>query len=151
VANFFEGETDGRSGHSKETEASMKTLSTAIVGLAIALSAQVAQAYVVQVVTTVPVAAATSAGDASELENVVQSAIRDVLQHAIAFIPSVVRIEDARIIGKQLYLVLLIADADGEAAIEGLSTDHPSPLEADPDSPDEDQTDGMVVPEPARL
>jgi hypothetical protein len=129
----------------------MKALSTAVVGLAIALSAQVAQAYVVQVVTTVPVAAATSAGDTSELGNVVQSAIRDVLQHAIAFIPSVVRIEDARIIGKHLYLVLLIADADGEATIEGLNTDHSSSLEADPDAPDEDQADGMVVPEPSRL
>ena len=103
----------------------MKTLSTVIVGLAIALSAQSAGAYVVQVVTTVPVAKAISAEDTSPLEDAVESAIRDVLDKAIAFTPTVVRIEDARIIGTRLYLVLLIADAEGEATIDGLLKDTP--------------------------
>jgi hypothetical protein len=98
----------------------MKTLSAVVAGLAIALSAQVAGAYVVQIVTTAPVAPGTRVEDTSQLGEVTVSAIRDVLSHAIAFTPTVVRIEDARIIGERLYLVLLIADADGEVTIEDL-------------------------------
>lgn len=98
----------------------MKTLSAVVAGLAIALSAQVAGAYVVQVVTTVPVALGTNAEDTTQLDDVAVSAVRDVLSHAIAFTPTVVRIEDARLIGERLYLVILIADADGEATMEGL-------------------------------
>jgi hypothetical protein len=101
----------------------MKTLTAVVGGMAIALSAQVTAAYVVQVVTTVPVAAGTSLEDTSQLGDVVESAVRDVLAHAIAFTPTVVRIEDARIIGERLYLVLLIADAEGESIIEGLAAD----------------------------
>jgi len=116
----------------------MKTLIAAVVGLTIVLSAQAARAYVVQVVTTVSVAAGTSAENTAQLGDVVQSAIRDVLSHAIAFTPSVVRIEDARIIGEKLYLVLLIADAEGESTIRGLGTD--SAPEGEPDAPDAERT-----------
>jgi hypothetical protein len=100
----------------------MKTLSALVVGLAIALSAQAAGAYVIQVVTTVPVTAA-SAADAGQLGDVVQWAIRDVLDHAIAFTPTVVRIDDARVVGERLYLILLVADAEGEAAIQQLGAE----------------------------
>jgi hypothetical protein len=126
----------------------MKTLIAAIVGLTIALSAQAAGAYVVQVVTTVPVATGTSAEDSSQLGDVVQSAIRDVLSHAIAFTPSVVRIEDARLIGERLYLVLLIADAEGESTIQGLTD--PAP-ESEPDAPDGEGTDTAAGPGAIRL
>jgi hypothetical protein len=122
----------------------MKTLSAVAVGLAIALSAHVAQAYVVQVVTAVPVTAPTTAGDPLQLDDAVQSAIRDVLHRAIAFTPSVVQIEDARIIGNQLYLVLLLADTDGEAMLDRLDTGHVAP--ADPDTGDDDPADGVAVP-----
>jgi hypothetical protein len=101
----------------------MKTLFAIVIGLTIALSAQAAGAYVVQVVTTAPVTAAMSGGENAGLGDVVEAAIRDVLAHAIAFTPTVVRIEDARIIGERLYLVLLIADADGESTIEGLDAE----------------------------
>ena len=101
----------------------MKTLSAALVGLAIALSAQVAAAYVVRVVTTVPLAAEVSAEDTEQLGAVVESAVRDVLAHAIAFTPAVIRVEEAQVIGQRLYLVLLIADAQDQAAIEEQAVD----------------------------
>jgi hypothetical protein len=115
----------------------MKTLSAALVGLAIALFAQVAAAYVAQVVTTVPLAAEVSVEDTAQLGAIVASAVQDVLAHAIAFTPTVVRIEDAHIIAGRLYLVLLIADAEGEAIIEGLGADPPSTDESDMPSDDE--------------
>jgi hypothetical protein len=121
----------------------MKTLIAAVVGLAIALSTQVAGAYVVQVVTTVPVAAATDAQGTSQFGDVIESAIRDVLSHAIAFTPTVVRIEDARIVGRQLYLVLLIADAEGEATIEGLATDRAPEGQPDALDADAERTGGV--------
>jgi hypothetical protein len=127
----------------------MKTLIAVVAGLVIAISADVAGAYVVQVVTTVPVAAATSAEDTSQLDSVVQSAIRNVLDHAIAFTPTVVRIEDARIIGERIYLVLLIADAEGEATIERLVTDEAPGSE--PDIPGAEPTDAIVRPGAVRL
>jgi hypothetical protein len=127
----------------------MKTVTAVIVGLAIAISSQTAGAYVVQVVTTVPVPAAPSPEDTPPLGDVVQSAIRDVLDHAIAFTPTVVRIEDARIIGERLYLVLLIADAEGEATIERLVTDRTPGSQ--PDAPDAEQTDGIVSPGAVRF
>jgi len=99
----------------------MKTLSALAVGLTMALWSQPASAYVMQVVTTAPVAASLDDENASSVEDAVESAIRDVLSHAIAFTPTVVRLEDAQIIGERLYLVLLIADEEGEATMDGLS------------------------------
>ena len=128
----------------------MKTLTAVVVGLAIALSTQVAGAYVVQVVTTVPVAATGTQGT-SQLGDLVESAIRDVLSHAVAFTPTIVRVEDARIVGERLYLVLLLADTEGEAIIEGLATDRAP--ESEPDAPDADaeRTGGVVRPGAVRL
>jgi hypothetical protein len=65
----------------------MKTLSAAVVGLAIALLAQVAAAYVAQVVTTVPLAAEVNVEDTAELGAILASAVQDVPAHAIAFTP----------------------------------------------------------------
>jgi hypothetical protein len=127
----------------------MKTLSAVVVGLLVALSAQVAGAYVVQVVTAVPVEKAASAEDTSQLDEVVRSAIRDVLDHAIAFTPTVVRIEDARIVGAQLYLVLLVADAEGEATIEALLP-HQTP-DARQEAPDAEGSAGIIHPGELRL
>ena len=115
----------------------MKTLSAALVGLAIALCAQVAPAYVAQIVTTVPLTAEAGVEDTAQLGALVASAVQDVLAHAIAFTPTVVRIEDAHIIGGRLYLILLIADADGEAVIEGLGANSSSANESNTPSGDE--------------
>jgi hypothetical protein len=127
----------------------MKMLTTAIAGLVIALTAQVAQAYVVQVVTTVPLSTATSLQDPSQLGDDIVSAIRDVVRHVIAFTPTVIRIEDARVVGSQLYLVLLLADADGEALIEERAAVPTSP--STPDASDDDDTDEIIVPNPSRI
>ena len=139
------------SAHSKDLEAPIKTLTAVVVGLAIALSTQVAGAYVIQVVTTVPVAAATGAPDTSQLDDVIEAAIRDVLSHAIAFTPTVVRIEDARIVGERLYLVLLIADAQGEAVIEGLAADRVPDNQPEASDADAERSGGIVRPGAIRL
>jgi hypothetical protein len=128
----------------------MKTLSAVVVGLTIVLLARVAPAYVVQVVTTAPLVDATSAEAPSKLHDAVQAAIRDVLEHAIAFTPTVVRIEDARIIGQRLYLVLLLADADGEATIQGLGTDHTAPHAPDAESPEVPNPGSLDAPDGER-
>ena len=124
----------------------MKMLTAAIAGLVIALTAQAAQAYVVRVVTTVPINTVTSPPDTSQLGEAVASAVSDVLRHVIVFTPTFVRIEDAVIIGTQLYLVVLLADADGEALLHTAQT---SP--SGPEAPDDDLTDEILVPEPPTI
>jgi hypothetical protein len=110
----------------------MKMISIAIVGLAIALSAEAAQAYVVQVLTAGPLTtAASNSDDTSKLGDDIASAVLDVVHHAIGFTPTLVRIQAASIIGTQLYLILLLADADGEALLDGPRTDPTSPSSLD--------------------
>jgi len=107
----------------------MKGLVGALVALVIATAASPAAAYVVVVTTSVAVA---EAGDEAQLKTAVESAVRDVLAHAIAFTPTVVTLENARLVGDRIYLVLVVADADGEKSIEALSA--PAPPESSDDS-----------------
>jgi len=109
----------------------MKGLVGALVALVIATAASPAAAYVVVVTTSVAVA---EAGDEARLKTAVESAVRDVLAHAIAFTPTVVTLENARLVGDRIYLVLLVADADGEKSIEALSALQPAPPESSDDS-----------------
>src|SRR5262249_21069351 len=102
-------------------EAMKKTLVALVVGLVVATSAKVAMAYVAVVATAVPVTA-TVAEDRTQLDNAVASVIRDVLQHAIGFTPTVVTLEKAAVAGDRLYILLFIADQDGESIIEALAT-----------------------------
>jgi hypothetical protein len=67
----------------------MKTLVAVILGVALALSANVATAYVVVVGAAIPITPAV-AEDGARLGDAVRAAIRDVLAHAIAFTPTVV-------------------------------------------------------------
>lgn len=101
----------------------MKTLAAVLVGLAVAMSANIAAAYVVVVTTAVPITRAAAREDPTRLGAALESAIRDVLDHAIAFTPAVVTLEQAKIVGDQLYVVLVIADEDGQSALEALSKD----------------------------
>jgi len=103
----------------------MKALLAAIV-LVMTAAASPAMAYVVLVTTSVPVAGLT---DDAQLKTAVASAVEDVLTHAIGFRPTVVTLEAARVVGDRMYLLLTIADADGEAFIESLSTDEPVSIE----------------------
>jgi len=41
-----------------------------------------------------------------------------VLRHAIAFTPTVMALQSARVIGNRIYILLLIADGDGEQMME---------------------------------
>jgi len=81
----------------------MKTLGTLVVALALALSAQTAEAHIVQLVTAVPM-----------------TAVKDALRQAVAFVPTLVVVEDARVVGGHLYLRVLAADSEGEALIQEL-------------------------------
>jgi hypothetical protein len=127
----------------------MKTLSAAVVGLVIALFAQVASAYVVQVMTAVPLAPEVSAEGTGQLDAAVESAVRDVLTHAIAFRPTIVKIQDARIIGERLYLVLLMADAEDESIVEAQPADPAA--ESESETQGGDVTGGTLRPGALRL
>lgn len=109
----------------------MKTLVAAVFGLAIAVSASVATAYVAEVTTTVPMTSVATAQDLTELGAVVRSAIQDVLDHAIAFTPTAVTLEEATVVGDLLYIRLLIVDEGGQSALDALSNGHEQETEPD--------------------
>jgi hypothetical protein len=104
----------------------MKGLVASIVTLTIMMVVSPALAYVVVVTTSVPV---SNAADETQFKTALESAIKDVLAHAIAFTPTVVTLESVRVIENRMYLLLLIADADGEKSIETLSAHEPSSAE----------------------
>jgi hypothetical protein len=98
----------------------VKALVASIATLAITLLAAPAMAYVVVVTTSIPM---TSLSDEAELKTAVSSAVDDVLAHAIGFTPTVVTLEGVRVVGDRIHLLLIVADADGEKSIEGLTPD----------------------------
>ena len=98
-----------------------KLLVASAVGLAVVISANVVSAYVAVVTTAIAVTPAAIA-NRGQLGDVVRAAVRDVLDHAVGFTPTVVSLEKATVIGDRLYLILFIADKDGEALMEALST-----------------------------
>ena len=93
----------------------MKHLLAAIVTLALVESATPAMAYVVAITTSIDLA---SADDDEHLRRALEAAIDDVLHNAIAFAPTVVTVQDARVVGDRIYILLVIADAEGEKALE---------------------------------
>ena len=98
----------------------MKNLLAVLVGLTVAISAGPAAAYMAEITTSIPIA---SAEDDSQLKDALQAAIDDVLHHAIAFTPTVVALQSARVMGDRIYIVLLIADRDGEQMMEQLTAE----------------------------
>jgi hypothetical protein len=98
----------------------MKSLLAAIVGLTIVAFTDPAGAYMVEIATSIPVA---SAVDDAHLKEAIESAIDDVLHHAIAFTPTVVTLQTARLIGDRIYILLLIADGEGEEMMKKLSAE----------------------------
>ncbi len=101
----------------------MKHLVAVLVALVITAVASPAMAYVVVVTTSIPL---PNTADEAQIETALDSAINDVLAHAIAFTPTVVRLENLRVVANRVYLLLLIADADGEKSIETFSAPEPS-------------------------
>ena len=104
----------------------MKSLLAAIIGLAIITFASPATAYVVEVTTSIPV---TTAADDARLKDALESAISDVLDYAIAFTPTVVSVRKARVVRDRIYILLLIADEEGEKTIETFATTEPASSE----------------------
>jgi hypothetical protein len=96
----------------------MKALLASIAALAVIWVASPAAAYVAVVTTSVPV---SSADDETQLRTALDSAVNDVLAHAIAFTPTFVSLENVRVLGDRIYLLLVVADADGEKSIEAFS------------------------------
>lgn len=100
----------------------MKALVAGVIALVVTTAASPAMAYVVMVTTSVPMAAVA---DETQLKTVLASAVDDVLAHAIGFTPTVVSLEAVRVVGDRMYLLMMIADADGEASMDGLSAEEP--------------------------
>jgi len=97
----------------------MKTLMAAmLVGLATLMSATSAAAYVVAVPTSFPVDVIDDDGG---LDAAIDSAVHDLLNHAIAFSPTFVTVQTARVVGDRVYILLLIGDGEGEALLKTLS------------------------------
>ena len=93
----------------------MKRVLAVIVTVALVESATPAMAYVVAITTSIDLA---SADDDEHLRRALEAAIDDVLHNAIAFAPTVVTVQDARVVGDRIYILLVIADAEGEKALE---------------------------------
>lgn len=96
----------------------MRIMLAAVVGLAMAVFATPGTAYVVQVATSIPL---VSAQDKTQLEDAIQSAVEDVLTRAIAFTPTVVTLQQVKVVDDRIYMLLLLADREGEAMIETFS------------------------------
>ena len=93
----------------------MKTLLATIFGLALVTAASPAAAYVVAIPTSI---SAKSIADDTDLTAALRSAIDDVLSHAVAFSPTFVTVQTARLVGDRVYILLLIGDSDGEETIK---------------------------------
>ena len=100
----------------------------AIIGLALTALATPAMAYVVEVTTSIDL---TNVADKAQLRQAVQAAVEDVVTNAITFSPTVVQVQNARVVGDRMYLLLLIADADGEKTLEAIAADGAEPRNPD--------------------
>jgi len=74
-----------------------------------------AEAFVAQVATSIPWSAIDT--DA-QLQTAVAAAVRDIIKQAIAFSPSLVELQSARQVGDRIYILLLVADPDGEETLK---------------------------------
>jgi cytochrome c biogenesis protein CcdA len=97
----------------------MKTLLATILGLALVTAASPAAAYVVAIPTSI---SANSVDDDTELTAALRSAVDDVLSHAVAFSPTFVTVQTARLVGDRIYILLLIGDAEGEQTIKTMKS-----------------------------
>jgi hypothetical protein len=88
-----------------------------ILGLALLATASPARAYVIEALTSIP---ADEAADNQTLEERIRAAVDDISTHAVAFRPTMVSLQDAKLVGGRIYLFILLADAAGEAEIEVL-------------------------------
>jgi hypothetical protein len=98
----------------------MKMLGTLVLALALALSAHSAHAHIVQFVTAVPMTAIAGVQDEAAVSAIIRTAVMDALRQAVAFTPTLVLVEDARVVGRHLYLRVIAADSEGETLMQEL-------------------------------
>ena len=101
----------------------LKSLLAAVLGLGVVTLSQPANAFVAEVATSIP---AATVDDDGQLQEAIHSAVRNVLEHAIAFTPSLVRLQDVKLVGDRIYLLLLIADPDGEETLKTFGAARPA-------------------------
>jgi hypothetical protein len=119
----------------------MKRIVTTLIAVAITtFAATCASAHIVEVTTSIPV---TKTSNRADLKVAVESAVDEALQGAIAFTPTVVRLQSVRRIGDRIYLQLLIVDQDGEALIKQLAID--SANESNEPSSEDDDDEGETL------
>jgi len=105
----------------------MKRFLAAIVVVVLTASATPAMAYVLEITTSIELA---SAADNERLRHALESAFDDILTNAIAFSPTVVTVQNTRIVGDRIYILLLIADADGEEVLKAISPGRAAPSDS---------------------
>ena len=98
--------------------ATIRALSMVVtLGVSLLATASPARAYVVEALTSIP---ADQATDKETLDKAIRAAVDDIATHAVAFTPTMVSVREAKLVGDRIYLLMLIADAAGEADIETL-------------------------------
>lgn len=107
----------------------MKALALAAVALAWLTAAAPADAFLVEVTTSIAV---QDADDHARLRSALQSAVDGVLKDAIAFTPTMVVLTRALVVGERLYIRLLIADQEGEQTFKDLAEPEPAAGSASP-------------------
>ena len=84
---------------------------------------------------------AVTAADDTDLKQALESAIDEAVNRAIGFTPTMVTLANVRRVGDRIYIVLLVADHEGEEMMKHLATDDtntsPEPL-TDPGDRDVD-------------
>lgn len=106
---------------------------TVLVLLPLGWSASPAQAYVVEVTTSV---ALETVRNEADVRDAVRTAVAEVLSDVIAFKPTLVAMTGARVVGERLYLRLLVTDAEGEREIGGREKAVPDAQPEDHRAPD---------------
>jgi hypothetical protein len=96
----------------------VKRLALAAAALAWLTVSDPADAFIVEVTTSVAV---SDADDHATIKSAVQSAVDGVLKDAIAFTPTMVVLTRALVVGERLYIRLLIADQEGEKTFKDLA------------------------------
>ncbi len=98
--------------------AKIRALSIVVtLGVALLVTPSPARAYVIEALTSIP---ADQAAEKDTLVEAIRAAVDDIATHAVAFTPTMVSVRKAKLVGDRIYLLMLIADAAGEAEIETL-------------------------------
>ena len=88
-----------------------------VLALVTAAFASTASAHVVMVTASIPEGKASNATD---LEQALAVVLNDAITHTVAFAPTQITLQGVRQVGDEIYLMLLIVDADGEQLIHRL-------------------------------